>query len=140
MLLAVFMKFEYTYTRLNVANYQACKDFYSKVLGFKIISEDAKDEYAELATGETRITLFNRQKLGTFVDSEAVTYDAEYAGVVLSFRVKSLEDAIAHLKNNNVEMTGTPTNYPRWGFVSAFFRDPDGNLVELEELNSYPNF
>ena len=135
------MNFDYTYTRLNVANYQACKQFYSDVLGLKIIFADDKDEYAELSTGKTIITIFNRQRLGTFVDrTEPVSYDPNYAGVVLSFRVACLDEAIAHLKAKGVEMVKESMNYPRWGFISAFFRDPDGNLIELEELNSYPNF
>ena len=151
------MKFEYTYTRLNVANYQACKEFYQDVLGFEVVFADDKDEYTELATGQTKITIFNRQQLGTFVNSsEPVSYDPDYAGVVLSFKVSCLDDAISHLKNQGVKMVKKPMNYPRWGFISAFFRDPDGNLiearkcrgflglfhslVELEELNSYPNF
>ena len=135
------MKFEYTYTRLNVANYQACKQFYSDVLGFEVVFADEKDEYAELATGQTLITIFNRQKLGTFVDtSETVSYDPNYAGVVLSFQVACLDEAVSHLKAKGVEMVKESMNYPRWGFISAFFRDPDGNLIELEELNSYPNF
>ena len=135
------MNFDYTYTRLNVANYQACKQFYSDVLGFKVIFADDKDEYAELSTGKTLITIFNRQRLGTFVDrTEPVSYDPHYAGVVLSFRVACLDEAISHLKAKGVEMVKESMNYPRWGFISAFFRDPDGNLIELEELNSYPNF
>ena len=135
------MNFDYTYTRLNVANYQACKQFYSDVLGFKVVFADDKDEYAELSTGKTLITIFNRQRLNTFVDrTEPVSYDPNYAGVVLSFRVACLDKAISHLKAKGVEMVKESMNYPRWGFISAFFRDPDGNLIELEELNSYPNF
>ena len=135
------MNFDYTYTRLNVANYQACKQFYSDVLGFKIAFEDDEDEYTELSTGKTIITIFNRQRLGDFVDkSENVTYDPQYAGVVLSFRVACLNDAITHLKAKGVEMVKEPMNYPRRRFISAFFRAPDNNLIELEELNSYPNF
>ncbi|WP_019507084.1 VOC family protein [Pleurocapsa sp. PCC 7319] len=81
------MKFEYTYTRLNVANYQVCKEFYRDILGFEVIFTDDKEEYTELATGQTQITIFNRQKLGTFVNaSENISYDPNYAGVVLSFQ------------------------------------------------------
>ena len=135
------MKFDYTYTRLNVANYQACKKFYRDILGFEVVFEDDKDEYAELSTGQTLITIFNRQQLGDFIGAdEIVNYDSHYAGVVLSFRVACLNDAIAHLKANGVTMVNEPMNFPMRGFITACFRDPDSNLIELEELNSYPNF
>lgn len=135
------MKFEYKYTRLNVANYQACKEFYRDVLGFEIVFTDDKEEYTELATGNTLITIYNRERLGNFISiSDEPEYDSRYGGVVLSFRVACLDDAISHLKAKGVEMTKERMSYPRWGFISAFFRDPDGNLIELEELSSYPNF
>ncbi len=38
------MKFKYTYTRLNVENYAACKHFYQEVLGFKLLyANDARE-------------------------------------------------------------------------------------------------
>ena len=70
------MNFDYAYTRLNVANYQACKQFYRNVLCFEIAFEDDGDEYTELSTGKTIITIFNRQRLSNFVDkSKTVSYD-----------------------------------------------------------------
>ena len=139
--MTVNMEFKYIYTRLNVDNYQACKDFYSKVLGFEIVFADDRDEYAELATGQTIISIFNRQRLKDFVGTaETVSYDYHYAGVVLSFQVNCLNDAISYLKSNGVEIVNEPMNFPRRGFITACFRDPDGNLIELEEVNSYSNF
>ena len=129
------MKFEYTYTRLNVSNYQVSKKFYQDVLGFEVVYADDKSEYAELATGETKITLFNRQNLKDFVGvDEAVTYDAHYGGIMLSFRVANLDEAIAYLEAHGVEMVNQPIDFPYLGFISACFRDPDGNLIELQKL------
>ena len=131
------MKFDYTYTRLNVADYQACKQIYGNVLGFEVVYADDKDEYAELATGQTLITIFNRQNLGDFVGAkETVNYDSHYAGIVLSFRVANLDEAVARLKAKGVKMVSEPINFPMRGFISACFRDPDGNLIELQQLLS----
>ena len=135
------MKFDYTYTRLNVADYQACKEFYSNVLGFEVVFADDKDEYAELSTGKTVITIFNRQNLGDFIGAdEIVDYAPNYAGVVLSFQVFCLDEAISHLKAKGVKMVNEPLSFPMRGFITACFRDPDGNLIELQELSSYPRF
>ena len=33
-------------------------------------------------------------------------------------------------------MVSEPINFPMRGFISACFRDPDGNLIELQQLLS----
>lgn len=129
------MQLKYTYTRLNVENFQACKAFYRDALGLSIKFEDDMDEYVEFDTGSTPITLFNREKLADFITRDgALNYDAHSARVVLTFQVEDLEAAIAHLKTFQVELLNPPTGYPDRGFVSTCFRDPDGNLVEMEQL------
>jgi hypothetical protein len=49
-------KLRYTYTRLNVENYAACKLFYQDVLGFEVSYANDDRKYAELETEETKIT------------------------------------------------------------------------------------
>lgn len=128
-------KFHYIYTRLNVENYLACKAFYRDVLGLPVKFEDDKDEYVEFATGPTSITLFNRQKLTDFIIREKdLNYDIHSARIVLSFQVQDIREAIYSLQKHQVEILNPPTDYPDRGFVSACFRDPDGNLIELEEI------
>lgn len=131
------MKFEYIYTRLNVSNYEACKQFYNNVLGFEVLFADDADEYAEFDTGKTLLTIFNREKLSEFVGrEEQMTYDPKHAEVALSFRVHDLDAAIKYLKGMGVTIINLPWSYPDRGFISACFRDPDGNLIELEQLLS----
>lgn len=128
------MAFKYIYTRLNVSDYQACKAFYRDVMGLEITFSDDEDEYAEFATGQTKITIFNRQKLKEFIGSEeTTTYDAHYAGTALSFEVNDLDGTIKRLKKQGVKLINNPWNYPDRGFISTCFRDPDGNLIELQQ-------
>ena len=129
------MQLEYIYTRLNVENYLDCKAFYRDVLGLPIKFEDDMDEYVEFDTGSTRITLFNRNKLSDFITRESsLNYDAHSARVVLSFKVSDVRDAVRYLQNLQIEILNPPTGYPDRGIISACFRDPDGNLIELEQM------
>lgn len=129
------MDLKYTYTRLNVENFQACKAFYRDILGLAIKFEDDQDEYVEFDTGSVAITLFNRQKLSDFVEEDQpLNYDTYSARVVISFKVGDIEKAVSDLKDHHVEILNTPTIYPDRGFVSTCFRDPDGNLIEFEEM------
>ena len=129
------MNFQYIYTRLNVENFQACKAFYRDVLGLSIKFEDDMDEYVEFDTGSICITLFNRKKLAEFITKdESLSYDAHSARVVLSFQVGDVEEAIAYLQTLGVDILNPSTNYPDRGFISTCFRDPDGNLIELEQV------
>lgn len=129
------MDFQYIYTRLNVENFQACKAFYRDVLGLSVKFEDDMDEYVEFDTGSIYITLFNRKKITDFIiKDEFLSYDSHSARIVLSFQVRNVEEMIFYLQSHGVEMLNPPTSYPDRGFISTCFRDPDGNLIELEQV------
>jgi catechol 2,3-dioxygenase-like lactoylglutathione lyase family enzyme len=136
------MKLRYTYTRLNVEDYVACKLFYQNVLGFKVLYANDDSEYAELDTGETRITLLNRARLREFIGAtEAVTYAQHEAKMALTFCVDNLDEAIAQLKTHNIPLVNNPwqrmeDGLMQGGSITACFRDPDGNLIELEQMLS----
>ncbi|MGF1492830.1 MAG: VOC family protein [Microcoleaceae cyanobacterium] len=129
------MNFRYIYTHINVENFQVCKEFYRDVLGLKIKFEDDMDEYVEFDTGSTVITLFNREKLDEFITRDkALSYDPHSARVVLTFQVDNIEEVITHLKNHDVEILNPSTSYPGRGFIASCFRDPDGNLINLQQV------
>ncbi|MGF1535819.1 MAG: VOC family protein [Elainellaceae cyanobacterium] len=129
------MEFKYTYTRLNVDNFEVCKAFYRDVLGLTICFEDAMDEYVEFDTGSTKISLINREKLPQFVGrDEPLKFAAIDTSVALTFVVNDLHGAIQYLTSKGVRMANEPTDFPDRGFISACFHDPDGNLVELEQM------
>lgn len=129
------MDFKYTYTRLNVANFDVCKTFYRDVLGLPVLFEDDMDEYIEFDTGSVKISLINRDKLPEYVGrGELLTYAPDDASTALTFVVNDIEAATAYLTSKGVRMVNQPANFPDRGFVSVCFHDPDGNLVELEQV------
>ena len=135
------MNLKYICTRLNVENYLACKLFYQNVLGFKVFLDDDAEEYTELDTGATKITIVNRSRLKDYIDSiESATYDRRNAKTILTFAVPDLDETIAQLKANGVSVFSSPWQHPAeglaGGFLTACVRDPDGNIIELEQILS----
>ena len=128
------MTLKYSYTRLQVLNYQSCKEFYRDVLGLAVVFEG--DRYAELGTGQTKITLLDRAKLIDIVGSDVATYGNQDDRIALSFDVADLEETCQKLKAKGVKFVNTPWSFPDWGYKSTFFRDPDHNLVELTQTLS----
>jgi catechol 2,3-dioxygenase-like lactoylglutathione lyase family enzyme len=127
------MDFEYCYTRLNVANFPACLQFYQEILGFNLTYASGED-YAELETGATKITLLRRQMLKEVMGNTEAFLGEQSDRICISLRVRDLDEAIASLKARGIHFINKPWEFPDWGFISAFFRDPDGNLIELQQL------
>ena len=135
------MNLKYIYTRLHVQNYLDCKRFYEDILGLKVSLANDAEEYAEFDAGVTKITILNRSRLKDYIDSiESATYDRRDAKILLTFAVPDLDDAIVQLKAKGVPIFSSPWQHPEeglaGGFITACIRDPDGNLIELEQLLS----
>jgi catechol 2,3-dioxygenase-like lactoylglutathione lyase family enzyme len=135
------MNLNYVYTRLNVRDYAACKLFYQDVLGLKVSMVNDAQEYTEFDAGATKITILNRARLKDYIDSiETATYDPNDAKIILTFTVPNLDAAIAHLKSKGVSIASSPWQFSEDGItggaISACVRDPDGNLIELEQILS----
>ena len=135
------MNLKYIYTRLHVQNYLDCKLFYQNILGLKVSLANDDEEYVEFDAGETKITLLNRSRLKDYIDSiESVTYDRHDAKIILTFAVPDLEDAISQLKAKGVEIFSSPWQFSddglMGGVLSAGIRDPDGNIIEHEQILS----
>lgn len=114
------------YTVIFARQMQAMRDFYGQVLGFPLHRE-LSSKWFEYRVGANILAL--RAPGGTFDDP------LPPVGVLtlqLAFRVAPDEVAscAATLKERGVAIVSGPTDHA-FGHRTLFFRDPDGNVLEI---------
>ena len=118
---------------LTVADIEATTQFYERVLGFE-------REFFRGPEGQPRhALLFGRQKINLQDHATETPTKARVptfgAGDFCLIAAVPLEEVIAHLKKEGVVIEAGPV--ARRGALGAirsvYFRDPDGNLVEVAE-------
>jgi len=104
----------------------AMRRFYGEVMGFPVY-RDVGPAWIEYRVGGTLLTLTER---GLVFDDPATPKGA--LSLQLAFRVTRAEvDACATaLKARGIALIDEPKDQP-WGHRTLFFRDPDGNVLEI---------
>lgn len=122
-----------THVRLLVSDHNACLRFYRDVLGFELIMGGESQVYSELKAGDGIIlALFLRRFMAEAIGTQALPADASAQDrVVLTFEVESVDAAYERLRERGVEFVAAPADRPDWMIRTAHFRDPDGNLIEI---------
>jgi catechol 2,3-dioxygenase-like lactoylglutathione lyase family enzyme len=118
---------------LTVADIEATTQFYERALGFRrelFRGPDGAPRHA-LAFGRQKINLQDRD---TQTPTKALR-PTRGSGDFCLLAAAPLDEVLAHLKAEKVTIEAGPV--PRRGAVgtlrSIYFRDPDGNLVEVAE-------
>lgn len=114
---------------LTVRDLEASLRFYERVLGARIVPPPG-------GRGPTAVA-FGRQKINLHVTGKEfepkATHPTVGAGDFCLITEQPVESVIAHLKACGVAIEVGPV--PRFGalgkMTSVYFRDPDGNLVEV---------
>lgn len=114
------------YTVIYVRDMAAMRAFYGNVMQFKLQRELSAD-WVEYSVGGNVLTLAHPH----FTKGDAPV-PPKTAALQLAFKVKPKEvDACAEvLQKAGVALVSPPTDQP-WGHRTLFFRDPDGNLLEI---------
>ena len=128
------MNYKYAYTRLLVSNFKACFLFYRDEMGFQATYGTENDTYADFNTGGVSIALFDRLEMSKAVGTSHLPVDANTQDrVCLIFAVEDVDAACQQLKTQGIRLTVGPSDHPDWGIRSAYVRDPDGNLIEINQ-------
>jgi lactoylglutathione lyase len=128
------MSYRLTSTRLLVIDFAACFRFYRDALGFRPVVGSEHDGRADFDTGGSGLSLFDRHEmceaLGT---SPRPGADLAPDPVCLVLAVADVDAAWAHLEGLGARVAAGPTDRPEWNLRTAHVRDPDGNLIELNQ-------
>ena len=118
------------YVVLVVEDLDRSLEFYVGVLGLPLGHRSGP--YAQLATGVTRVALYERAAMSTTLGLALSPPAADAPGFELGFKVDSVDEAVAELVTAGAAVVAPPTDRP-WGQRTAYVRDPDGHLVELAQ-------
>jgi len=125
------MKFAYTRLLVDQADFDACRDFYKDKLGFKVTWGETDPSYTSFDTGETTISLNAYWIMGDAIGLPP--NPPKNDRVALIFEVDDVDAKFGELKAQGVAFIHTPTDHTDWGIRAAHFRDPAGNLIEINK-------
>lgn len=102
--------------------------FYLDVMKFGL--ERETPGWVSFHVGSGLLCLRPRMPEGVFQDGPGTPGSAL---VQLAFRVSppEIDECHAELVAKGVEMLGPPRDIPAWRHRALFFRDPEGNLIEI---------
>ena len=118
----------FDYAILLCTKWEETRAFYRDVMGFPI--EEDRENWVSFRVGATLLTLRPRGALPFCEDGAA---DPGAACVQLAFRVPPPAVDACHetLRAKGVPILRGPTEIASWRHRTIFFRDPEGNVVEI---------
>jgi catechol 2,3-dioxygenase-like lactoylglutathione lyase family enzyme len=104
--------------------------FYCDLLGLPLGHRSGP--FAQLATGVTRLALYQRAAMATTLGRELAPPSPDAPGFELGFKVEDCDAAYHELVDAGASPDVPPTDRA-WGQRTAYVRDPDRHLVELAQ-------
>ncbi len=122
----------FTHTRLLVEHIDVCYKFYRDVMGFKPRFDGEGSVYAEFDCSGHTLALFSRALMDKVTAPGSPSLRATPCdSVLLAFEVPAVDAAYEQLSAKGVVFLNAPHDQNEWLLRVAHFRDPDGNLLEI---------
>ncbi|MBT8492163.1 MAG: VOC family protein [Deltaproteobacteria bacterium] len=118
---------------LRVHDLETSREFYEK-LGFQFVMGPVGPEPVAIMEHPAGIEInFILNAAESSRDNVLMDVDIKHAGYThLALKVASLDDTIARLEAEGIPLSGGPIQFPT-GARAVFVRDPDRNVIELNE-------
>jgi len=123
-----------THTRLLVSNYHDCFVFYRDIMGFRVAWGDEDGFYADFDADGHTLALFGKEPMAEAIGAEPPDLKSQQQDdVCLVFAVDDVDDAYDAISGKSVVPINKPHDRKEWGIRCFHFRDPAGNLVEINK-------
>ena len=101
------------------------RDFYREALQ---VEPEGEDVFAAFSTEGCQLSLFHEEGMEQMAPGSMV--GAGRGACTLDFEVEDVDEEYGRLVAMGIPIVKPPTTQP-WGLRSVWFRDPDGNIVNL---------
>lgn len=119
---------KFTHACLITNKFETLRDFYREVL--QVEPKVYQDDYLEFPLEGAILSLYKQESLNKTVPG--AMQGGLNKSVMLEFQVADVDQEYARLKKAQfpLDWVMPPTTFP-WGNRSIYFRDPEGNMVNL---------
>ncbi|MDH4070029.1 MAG: VOC family protein [Ignavibacteria bacterium] len=128
------MKIRRSNLRILVKDFRESFRFYRNVVGLPLDFGTEDDMVAEFDAGTVLLTIVDLSMVKETMDSSFVEGGPEAGDrIILVFQVEDLNEAMEELAARGATLT-KPLKVDEWHIVVSHFRDPDGNLMEIQSV------
>jgi lactoylglutathione lyase len=123
-----------TRVRLLVNDFGRAHRFYREVVGLRPRFGDETGPYEEFELGGATLAIFDRRQMMAALGTQAsVLAEPEHVGdrAMVCLEVDDVDAEYERLQEAGVRFITEPNDRPAWFLRVAHFRDPEGNLIEL---------
>lgn len=115
-----------THVCVITGNVARLRDFYAQVLQMAPTTD--RPEYVEFAFNGSALSLYDANAFQEYAQDAALP--GRNRSVMVEFRVDDVDAEYERLLRLQIDWVKPPSTQP-WGNRSTYFRDPDGNLVNV---------
>jgi catechol 2,3-dioxygenase-like lactoylglutathione lyase family enzyme len=115
-----------THACVITGNVARLRDFYGQVL--QIAPSADRAEYVEFAFKGSALSFYDANSFQEYAEDAAMP--GRNRSVMIEFRVDDVDAEYERLQQLQIEWVKPPSTQP-WGNRSIYFRDPDGNLINV---------
>lgn len=128
------MQYNLNYVRLLTDNFSDMWDFYANKLGMIPRLGKENGVYEEFLINGAVLSIYKREYMGNALATTLPDFPSNPQDTaVFILQVPNVDEAYNELKSKGVKFLTTPEDREEWIIRTAHLRDPDGNLIELNE-------